>query len=78
MSAKFSGNVLSAVNILQGVAEAIREVGEVPSGVLYSRLMGIMSLQQYEKIIGILKGAGVVAESGCLLRWVDVTEGGAA
>lgn len=52
------------------VGEAIREVGEVPSGHLYAQLMGHLRLDQYNAIIRTLKEAGVVSESNYLLKWI--------
>lgn len=52
------------------VAETIRELGEVPSGTLYAQLCGRMSLSTYDKLIGILKNAGLVSESAHLLKWI--------
>ena len=60
----------AALWIVAAVGEAIRDLGEVPSGHLYAGLMGNMSLATYERIIGILKDQGMVSESNHLLRWV--------
>lgn len=60
----------AAVEIIMLVGDAIRELGEVPSGELYARLMGHMSLDGYQKILSVLKGAGLVKESSHLLTWV--------
>ena len=63
--------VRAAFGILQAVAEAIRELGEVPSGHLYANLMSRLSLAQFEQVLGILKGAGLVRESNAhLLTWI--------
>ena len=60
----------AALNIVQAIAETIRELGEVPSGELYARLMGKIDLSDYEEIIRILKETGLVTETpGHLLRW---------
>ena len=59
----------AALNILKAVADTIRELGEVPAGHLYANLMGVMDLQQFDKIIGILVRAGVVKKRGDLLVW---------
>jgi len=53
------------------VAQAIRELGTVPSGHLYARLMGVLSLDQYNKIIDILKKQGLVVEAHHELKWVE-------
>lgn len=56
------------------ISEAIRALGSVPSGKLYASVMGVMSLEQFNKVVDILKEAGVVRESQQhLLTW----EGGA-
>jgi hypothetical protein len=63
--------VKAALGILQAVAEAIRELGEVPSGHLYANLMSKLSLAQFEQVLGFLKGAGLVRESNAhLLTWI--------
>jgi hypothetical protein len=63
--------VKAAFGILQAVAEAIRELGEVPSGHLYANLMSKLTLAQFEQVLGVLKGAGLVRESNAhLLTWI--------
>lgn len=59
----------AAVSALMAISEAIRELGEVPNGVLYAQVMGQMDLDAYKRILGILKGAGVIAEHNHVLRW---------
>ena len=63
-------DVKAALGILRAVADAIRELGEVPSGHLYAHLMSKLSLEQYEQVIGVLKQAGLITESNHLLTWV--------
>ncbi len=58
-------------SVVFAVAEAIRELGEAPSGTLYAVLCGRVSYQGYEKIIGMLKRADLVSESPAhLLTWI--------
>jgi hypothetical protein len=64
-----TSQLAAGVRILYAVADAIRELGSVPSGVLYAQLMGKMDLQTYELIIDRLKGAGLVKESSHELIW---------
>ena len=60
------------------LAEAIRDLGSVPSGHLSARVMGQMGLAHDEWAIARLKGAGLVAEDNHVLRWVGPKlEGGA-
>ena len=64
-------DVQAAFEVLKAVAEAIRELGEVPSGHLYARMMDHLSLAQFEQVLGVLKGAGLVRESNAhLLTWI--------
>ena len=37
-----TSDAIKAVRIAHAVAEAIRELGEIPSGHLYARLMGVL------------------------------------
>lgn len=62
---------LQAVRIAHAVAEAIRDLREVPSGHLYARVMGVMTLQQFEQVIHLLIDARLVErDSTHLLRWI--------
>ena len=63
----------ATLNVMIAVAEAIRDLGKVPSGHLYARLMNYMSLSSYQSIIAALKRAGLVEEKNFLLRWVGPT-----
>ncbi len=45
----------AALQIMMAVAETIREMREVPSGVLYAHLMGKMNLEQYNSMLGVLE-----------------------
>lgn len=60
----------AALQVIAAVADAIRELKEVPSGHLYAHLMGRMSLESYNKIISILKDAGMITERNHVLRWI--------
>lgn len=62
--------VRAAIEVTMAYAEAIRELGEVPNGHLYARMMGQLSLEEHNRIIQVLKDAGVVTESNYLLKWV--------
>lgn len=72
MSAPSKEQIKAALGAVQAIAETIREVGEVPSGVLYAQLVGVLpDLASYERILGILKGAKlVVEETNHVLRWI--------
>lgn len=62
------------------IMETIRELGSTPSGYIYARVCGSMSLDTYNQIIGILKKADLVKEEAFVLSWVgpkDATPQGA-
>jgi hypothetical protein len=60
----------TGLTLLHAVAETVREAGEVPSGTLYAALVGRVTLQGYEKMLGILNGAGLIAvDASHLVRW---------
>lgn len=61
---------VAALALIRIVADAIRNLGEVPSGHLYARMMGHMSLATYTSIITNLKRAKLVKESAHLLTWI--------
>jgi ABC-type iron transport system FetAB ATPase subunit len=56
---------------VQTVAEAIRELKQVPSGLLYTNVMGKIDFEGYEKIINLLKRSGLVREENHLLIWIE-------
>jgi len=66
-----TSDAIAVVRIAHAVAEAIRELGQVPSGHLYARLMGVMELHQFEQVIDLLIDARLVErDRSHLLRWV--------
>jgi len=69
-----------ALSIMLVVAEAIRELGEVPSGHLFAHLMTMppltqLTADQYQRMIDCLKGAGLVEERAHLLVWIGPLKG---
>ena len=53
------------------VADAIQELGSVPAGHLYAAVMGHMSLETFEGIVGVLVGAKLVRrDASHLLTWI--------
>lgn len=66
-----AAQVKSAINVILALSETLREVKEIPSGTLYVQVLGVLTLEQYQRCIDILKGAKLVEETpGHLLRWV--------
>lgn len=65
----------AALNIVLALAEAIRELGRVPSGTLYANVMGKLDLATYEAAIRMLKNAGLVKETAHELEWTGPAKG---
>ncbi len=61
--------VAASLNALRALADAILVLGEVPSGQLYSTVMGHMDLQTYESFINRLIRTGLVEKKHDLLIW---------
>lgn len=61
--------VSAAIQAASAVAEAIRDLGSVPSGELYVQLMQHMSLATYEAILNILQRADLVVIANHVVRW---------
>lgn len=57
------------VEIVASLGVAIKSLGQVPSGELYARVMGHLSLEQYNLFIGALKQQDLVSEKSHLLTW---------
>jgi hypothetical protein len=62
--------IAAAIDVVLVLADAIREAQQIPSGVLYGMLLGKVSLEGYQSVIGVLKRAGLVSEANHLLTWV--------
>lgn len=52
------------------LGELIQEVGHVPSGELYARVMSHMNLETYNAVISALKHGKLVTESAHVLTWI--------
>lgn len=63
--------IKASLEVLKALADTIRELKSVPSGELYARVMGVLTLNQYQSAIQTLKRTGLVKESGHLLTWVE-------
>ena len=70
-----AAQVRAAFDLVIAVSEAIRELGEVPNGELYARVMGTLDYQSYTHIIAQLKRAGLVRETSNLLVWIGPLKG---
>ena len=61
---------VAMVQVVAALAEAIRGLGEVPSGTLYAQVMGTLSFEQYESAIALLVRADLVSKRSHVLRWI--------
>lgn len=59
----------ATILIVKAVADAIKELGEVPSGHLYARLQGTLSLNTYNRVIDFLKKAKLITVQNHLITW---------
>ncbi len=59
-----------AIEVVSELAMVIRDAKRIPSGHLYAHLMGVLSLDKYEMIIGLVKKTGLVIQDGDELVWV--------
>lgn len=64
-------NQTKAIEIVKAVAEAIRDLKEVPSGHLYAQLSKYMSLDLYNTIISQLEKLGLIKVNNHLITWVE-------
>ncbi len=65
-------NVLAAIELVSAVADAIRELGTVPSGQLYARLTDVMDIRCFEQVVALLVKAGLIERlPNNILRWVE-------
>jgi hypothetical protein len=62
--------VQAALGMAKAIADAIRELGSVPAGELYARVMGYMSHESFEGIVGSLVKTGLVTRANHVLTWV--------
>jgi len=74
MTEEMTAQRAAALMAVSAVRDAIYEAGGegIPSGHLYTALMGIMSLETYEGILRILKHAGTITDVGFLLKRKEV------
>ncbi len=71
-----SEQLAGGIRTVAAVAEAIRELGSVPAGELYAAMMPAgITLESFERIVGILTRAALVRESGHVLHWIGPNKG---
>lgn len=65
-----AAETVEAFMFVATLGQAIAEAGEhgIPSGHLYAMVMDLVSLQLYERALGILKRTGIVTEENRILK----------
>lgn len=61
--------VTAAIAIARVIANAIKELGQIPNGHLYAQVMGSIGYENYMACIAMLKRSGVIREENNLLIW---------
>ena len=69
MNNPISPQVKTALHKIRALADAIKEVKEIPSGTLYAACMEKISLNEYNRIIGLLVRSGLIENKNNLLKW---------
>jgi hypothetical protein len=74
MSTITKAQIKGAIEIMKAVANAIKELGSIPSGHLYVHLNNSLTLDEYNRIIGLLKGAELITVGDDhLITWIGPT-----
>jgi hypothetical protein len=58
------------INAVEAVRVCIKELGTVPSGILYARLMQYMNIATYQRLLDILVEAKQITVSNHLITYV--------
>lgn len=67
---------MAGQQVVFAVAETIREAGQCPSGTIYAALVGRVTMEGYQKILGILKGAGLInVDPSHMIHWTGPMKG---
>lgn len=63
--------VEGTLRVVVAIAQTIEELGTVPSGHLYARLMGHLDIDAYQSVIATLVRSGLVRQhANHLLEWI--------
>jgi hypothetical protein len=66
--------ITAGLQIAAAIGTAIRELGEVPEGQLFARMMGHLDLRSFDAVIDALVRAGVVRRANHMLTWIGDAE----
>ena len=64
--------VEATIAVIKAVADVIRELGSIPSGHLYARLMGHLNIDQYNTIIVKLAVVTMIRCNYCGVNNIDL------
>jgi hypothetical protein len=69
---KDKAEMAAALSAVVAIGHSIREAGAegAPAGVLYAACLHVMSLAQFDQILGWLVQGGMVERKGHTVRWV--------
>ena len=72
MSETLGKTAHAVLEITMAIHDTIKAAGSngVPSGHVYAVVMAVLTLDQYQRVISLLKQSGVVRESGHVLYHV--------
>lgn len=59
-----------AVQVIAAIANTIRSLGKIPSGKLYARIMDRVTIEQYDRILDILKNAELIEVKHHEIAWI--------
>lgn len=62
-------SIASHARVMAEVGRAIKDLGRVPSGILYAQLAPVMDYITYQSLIEALKKTGLVREENHVLIW---------
>ena len=62
--------IKATLDTVRVIADAVRQLGSVPNGILYAQVMPHMGFETYQRIIQTLKNCGLVKEESNVLTWV--------
>ena len=60
----------AAMVVLVAIGEAVKDAGTIPAGTLYAAVCGKLSMYDFEICVRHLREAGLVRQTGQLLKWI--------
>ena len=60
----------AAILVMVAIGQAVKDAGTIPAGSLYAAVCDHLSLVDFEICIGKLREAGLIRQTGLLLKWI--------